>query len=110
MKKFLSILLIIITLLSISGCKNYMQEKYVLKAQIIDNGEKIEVNVIESDYAFGTYLVITGPTTIFIDQDGKIISKNQLTKGSVVEITYGGQVMMSYPPQSVAGVIKIIEN
>ena len=82
---------------------------FVLKAIVTTVGEKIEVEVIESDYAFGTYLVITGEQTEFLDVNGNKISKNNLVSGNVIEITYGGQVMMSLPPQIVASKIKIIE-
>ena len=108
MKKFLIVFLTVISLIFITACKENMNN-FVLKAIVTTVGEKIEVEVIESDYAFGTYLVITGEQTEFLDVNGNKISKNNLVSGNVIEITYGGQVMMSLPPQIVASKIKIIE-
>ena len=48
--------------------------------------EKIEVEVIESDYAFGTYLVITGAQTEFLDCNGNKIDK---TKRRIYVIFFG---------------------
>ena len=111
MKKFLSIIIILITLILFAGCKEEMNNdnNFVLKATITKIDDKIEVEIIESDYAFGTYLVITSNETDFINENGKKISKNNLTVGDTVEITYGGQVMMSLPPQIVAKKIKILK-
>ncbi len=70
--------------------------------------EKIEVNVIESDYASGIYWVITSSETAFFDADGKEIKKADLAIGDTVEILYSGQVMMSLPPQIVAARITVL--
>ena len=70
--------------------------------------EKIEVEVIYDEYATGTYLVLTSTETEFIGLFGAPITKNDLNEGAIVEIVYGGQVMMSIPPQIVAKKIKVI--
>ena len=75
---------------------------FVLKAIVQSINEKIEVEVIESDYAFGPYWVITSEQTDFEGRDGMKISRDEINVGDTVEITYSGQVMMSYPPQIVA--------
>ncbi|MBO5926426.1 MAG: hypothetical protein J6Q38_02565 [Clostridia bacterium] len=108
MKKFLASVLAVISLIFITACKENMNN-FVLKAIVTTVGEKIEVEVIESDYAFGTYLVITGEQTEFLDVNGNKIDKTNLVSGNVIEITYGGQVMMSFPPQIVANKIQVIE-
>ena len=72
-------------------------------ASVVAVGEKIEVTVIEGDYgASGPYLVITGDATAYRDSEGNAIGRGDLKAGDEVEIYYGGQVMMSYPPQIVA--------
>ena len=79
--------------------------KYDVKmtASIKAINEKIEVEVIEGDYgASGIYWVLTNENTDFTAKDGSVISKADLKVGDVIEIGYGGQVMMSYPPQIVA--------
>ena len=85
-----------------------MSQSFVLKAIVSTVGEKIEVEVIESDYAFGTYQVITSDATDFIGKDGSAITKSDLKSGDTVEITYNGQTMLSLPPQIVAHKIVVI--
>ena len=74
-------------------------DSFSLKAKITSVGEKIEVEVYDSDYAFGTYLVITDAATTYLDENGKTISRLDLTAGDRIEIFYGGQTMQSFPPQ-----------
>ena len=88
-----------------SGTTN---QSFVLKAIVGTVGEKIEVEVIESDYAFGIYHVITSDSTDFIGKDGSAITKSDLKSGDTVEITYNGQTMLSLPPQIVAHKIVVI--
>ena len=108
-KKLTALLLIAISSVLLTCCKNNMQNQtFELKATIISVDEKILVNVIESDYAFGEYLVITSLNTKFIDVNGENISKTNLNVNDTIIITYDGQVMMSYPPQIVASKITII--
>lgn len=59
----------------------------------------IEIDVINSDYAFGIYWVLISQDTIICDANGNRIFLNDIKPGDTVEIVYGGQVMMSYPPQ-----------
>ena len=79
-------------------------------ARIDKMGEKIEVMVKESEYTWGTHLVITAPHTQYVGIDGKKISRDDLNAGQVVEIIYNGQVMLSYPPQIVALRITVKES
>lgn len=84
-------------------------DDFVLKAKVISvNDRNIEVEVIESDYAFGVYWVLTNESTVYFDKDGSSINRVDIKPDSTVEITYGGQVMMSYPPQIVAHKIKTV--
>ena len=69
---------------------------------------RIEVEVIEGEYgATGPYSVITSTDTSILDAEGKHISLSSLSVGDTIEITYSGQVMLSYPPQIVAIKIKL---
>ncbi len=113
MKKFLCVFVLILCQLFLVGCdqtNGMNNEKFVLKAEVLSVNEKIEVNVIDSDYAFGVYHVITSNETQFFDSDGNVIDKSSVKINDVIEITYGGQVMMSYPPQIVASKIVIKQN
>ena len=85
------------------------QNSVTMTAKITDVDEKITVEVLESDYTSGTHLVITSDSTIYLGKNGNEISRSDLKENDVVEISYSGQVMLSYPPQIVALQIKIAE-
>ncbi len=78
-------------------------DEFVLKAVVkaVTNGT-VEAEVIESDYAFGIYWVRTGENTQFSYSDGSAATIDDIAAGDTVQISYNGQVMMSYPPQIVA--------
>lgn len=117
MKRYLSALTIILALLLTVGCgsgassgggDDAKNDGFVLKAVVKSTSEtdRLEVEVIESDYAFGIYWVLTNSDTAYCSADGKTVSRDKIKVGDTVEITYGGQVMMSYPPQIVASKIQ----
>lgn len=85
------------------------RSKYVLKAIVkAVNSEHIEVEVIESDYAFGIYWILTSNETRYLNSKGSYIQRSNIKVGDTIEITYSGQTMLSYPPQVVAYSIKIL--
>ena len=112
MKKYLAIALAMLMLMTV-GCQSTdndpITENFHLKAIVKSNdgGDRLEVEVIESDYAFGIYIVHTS-NAAFINAEGEAISPTDIQVGDTVEITYSGQVMMSYPPQIVAMKVKKI--
>ena len=111
MKMFVRALLVVALLSLLVSCTRNeddgMQVKMTAKIESID--QKIEVTVIKGEYgASGTYLVITGDTTEYQDKNGKKIGRDGLGMGDTVEIIYGGQVMMSIPPQIAAREIRIL--
>ncbi len=85
-----------------------ISESVMMRAVIRDIGEKIEVEVTESEYTFGIHWVITHDATAFYGKDGSVISRGDLNVGDNVEILYSGQVMLSYPPQIVAHRITVL--
>ena len=119
MKKIIKIAIMVLTLSLLSACGTSSGggsdvgdggtvDPFVLKATVNAVGERIEVEVIESDYAFGPYWVITSDDTQFVGKNGGKITKQDIKAGDTVEITYNGQVMMSYPPQIVARKITVL--
>ena len=78
-----------------------------MRATIIAIEEKIEVEVIESEYTSGPYHVITSGDTVF-QKNGIKIGRDDIKVGDTVEIYYSGQVMLSYPPQIVAHKIIVV--
>ena len=109
--KFASSLLILMALTACdtagSGDNTNIGDEFKLTATVIAVNEKIEVDVVESQYASGIYLVITSTETKYYDNAGNEISREEIRAGDTVEILYGGQVMMSYPPQIVAARITV---
>ena len=85
---------------------NDAKDKFQMKATVTMVGEKIEVEVIESEYASGPFWIITSDSTAFLNASGKKITREDIKAGDTVTVTYNGQVMMSYPPQVVAITIK----
>jgi hypothetical protein len=79
-----------------------------MKAKITNIGDFIEVEVLESEYTSGPHWVITSGETEFISPLGIKITREMLSVGNEVEITYSGQVMMSYPPKIVAHSIRVL--
>ena len=78
-------------------------DSFVLKAIVkAVHNDMIEVEVIESDYAFGIYHVRTGIQTEYTNSDGAAINRSDIKSGDTIKISYSGQTMMSYPPQIVA--------
>ena len=81
-----------------------------MTAEIIAISDRLEVEVISGEYgASGIYWVITSDDTPCFDSEGNTIKFSDLEVGDKIEIIYGGQVMMSYPPQIVAKKIKILK-
>lgn len=82
-------------------------DSVAMTATVTALGERLEVEVTESEYTFGTFWVIT-TDTLFYDKEGNQITKDDIKVGDSVKILYSGQVMLSYPPQIVAA--KITKN
>lgn len=81
---------------------------YMAKVSNIDDKHHIAVEIIDSQIAFGTYWVLVGGQTTFVDEDGTSLTREDIKVGDTIEIIFSGQVMMSYPPQIAA--IKIIRH
>ena len=112
MKKIAFIASILLVLALVTSCYITEGEKNlegVKMTAIIKNiDDKIEVEVIEGQYgATGIYWVNFSDDTVFTNAEGVRLSVSSLKVRDTVEITYGGQVMMSYPPQIVALKIEI---
>ena len=73
-----------------------------MRAVIRAINEKIEVDVLESEYTSGVHWVLTNNSTVFLNPDGELLSREDLCVGDTVRILYSGQIMLSYPPQIVA--------
>ena len=118
MKNIIKIALLVLTLSLLASCAPNENggdnggggggQTFTLKATVNAVGEKIEVDVIEGEYASGIYWVIVSDETELIGKNGKKIAKDDIKVGDTLEIVYNGQVMMSYPPQIVARKITVL--
>ena len=86
------------------------KNEFVMKAEIISVEEKLLVNVLEAEYAFGEYLIIIPPEISIKDESGADLSRTDLKEREILNIVYNGQVMMSYPPQVVARAITLVSD
>ena len=112
MKKYIVVAAFILLACLLFACSveggNKDVEGVKMTAIIKSIDDKIEVDVVEGDYgASGIYWVNVGSNTVYLDKNGNRTIKAFLKVGDTVEITYGGQVMMSYPPQIVALKIQV---
>ena len=69
------------------------------KVTNVSDTRHIEMEIIESDIAFGTYWVIVGDPTELYGKDGEKIDRSDIKIGDTIDVVFGGQVMQSYPPQ-----------
>ncbi len=81
---------------------------FVFRGTVFEVAELLGVEMEETDYSFGPYHVITSEETTYFDESGNPTSRDAIKIGSVIEITFSGQVMMSYPPKISAKSIKIV--
>ena len=75
---------------------------FVAKATVLELGDKILVDVYEAEYASGSYLVIIPEGISIVGKSGENLTRGDIKVGNRLEITYNGQVMLSYPAQIVA--------
>lgn len=102
------LLALALPVLILTGCGGSKTKRDGVKmtARVTAVGERIEVEVIESEYTSGPYFIITDSDTEYLGKNGERIARSAIKVGDTVEITYSGQVMLSYPPQVVAYSIK----
>ena len=113
MKNFIIFLLLAGVLFSLPSCTHIngeeeRMETYKLYAIVKEVGDRLEVEVVESDYAFGIYWVLISDRTEFFLPDGKRATLSDIKAGDKIEIVYNGQTMLSYPPQIVALGVKVV--
>lgn len=112
-KKIIAIAILMMTLI-LAGCQpadnggagGGIEEKnergeFVFKGEVTDlsNYRHIEMEIIDSNIAFGTYHALTDKSTLFFDNDGNTITRNDIKVGDVIEVVFSGQVMQSFPPK-----------
>ncbi len=107
MKKILKSIICLLSLGLLVSCGNGCLETYTMKATVSAlSSARLEVEVYSAQYAEGPYSIIVDSTTKITDASGNKITLSDIAVGDKIEITYGGQVMLSYPPQVFATKIK----
>ena len=111
-----SVMLLALALACVCACASkeesdheFPTEGFFMKARIIAVNDRIEVEVIESEYASGIIWVNTSEETLVLDEDGKDIEISDLALDDVIEIAYSGQIMMSYPGQIVGLAVRKVK-
>ena len=112
MKKIILIVSVVLVLSLLVSCYITEEEQNMegakMTAVIKNIADKIEVEVIEGDYnVSGIYWVNISSETVFTDENNVRLSLSNLKVGDIIEITYSGQVALSYPPQISARKIQI---
>ena len=108
-KKIIAIAILIMTLL-LTGCQggndNAIDEKnelgeFVFRGRVtgISSTRYIEMEIIDSEIAFGTYHVLVSDQTTVYDKKGNSTSIDYIKIGDVIDVVFSGQVMNSYPPK-----------
>ena len=107
-KKLIKSIFVLLTLGFLVSCGDSgFNTDYSMKAIVesVGNG-RLEVTVYDAEYAEGTYSINFDGDTKFLNANGKKITVSDIAVGDKVEIFYGGQVMLSYPPQIYASKIR----
>ena len=102
LSKIIKIALLVLCLGALTACDaapTGEPGEFRLKATVTAVTDRLEVEVYDSDYAFGTYHVLTDISTAYYNANGGRISASDIKPGDRIEIYYGGQTMQSYPPQ-----------
>ena len=81
--------------------------KAEMVAEILEINDTILVEIKDSEYLFGKCIIILHEDILYLSNSGSKITKSHLKVGDVIKIGYGGQVMLSYPPQVVAYTITL---
>lgn len=113
-KKILALSLACLTLFA-TGChsvtssgyrsaddRNTGGEQFTLTGRVISVTDRLEIEVTDSEYASGVYWVLISDETEIVDKDGNQIFLSDIRPEDTVDVVYGGQVMMSCPPQIAA--------
>lgn len=75
----------------------------VFRGQVTSIDKKeIQMEIVDSEIAFGIYRVLYNSETPFFGLDGQQITLSDIEIGDVIEVVFSGQVMQSYPPQIAA--------
>ena len=83
------------------------ENNFYLAGKVTGISDRIEIDVTDGEYAYGVYWILVSGETEILDANGNTISLDGIKIGDTVEVTYGGQVMMSYPPQVSAIKVKL---
>ena len=113
MKKSLLLLFVILLFCSLSSCNlptgddsgnenENPADPAVISGTVTAVNNRIELLADETEISSGPYSVIITDTTEFYFENGGKAALDDVKTGHKVEISFNGQVMLSYPAQIVA--------
>ena len=111
MKILKKIIIGALSLMLLAGCsENEAPSEYKFRAVVNEIGEgELLVTVSDEDgLHFGEYRVLVSTRTVYYLSDGVKGNIGSVEHGDVIEVTYNGQVMRSFPPQVAALKIAIL--
>jgi hypothetical protein len=79
------------------------------KVTNLGDNRELEMEIVDSEIAFGLYRVLISGETTFYGVDGEKIDRGEIELDDIIEVVFSGQVMMSYPPQIAAKRVYIAE-
>lgn len=78
------------------------------KVTSTESNRYIEMEIADSEIAFGTYWVLVNDNTPFYNRDGVSIERADINVGDIIEVVFSGQVMNSFPPQIAAKRVYVV--
>ena len=88
--------------------ENILPESVTMAGTVTAVNNRIELTADETQYTSGPYSVIITEETKFSFANGNTATLDDVKVGDRVEITFNGQVMLSYPAQVVAHEVVIL--
>ena len=110
MKKLKGIIMAIASLFLLAGCAGSAGASsgtvsFTAVVNSVSDGV-IDATVNDDGVHFGEYRILVSVVTRYYHSDGTGGSLKEIETGDIIEVTYNGQVMRSFPPQVAA--IKIV--
>jgi hypothetical protein len=82
------------------------------QAEIIESGSTLLItpDLESNEYRSSDKMSVSLVDTVITDKDGEKIAREDLKAGDIIEITYNGMILESYPAQISASSIKVVDH
>jgi hypothetical protein len=84
----------------------------IFKAEVIETGNSLLIapDQESNEYKSSDKISVSLNDAKFMNQDGEEITKEDLKVGDIIEVTYNGVILESYPAQITAANIKVVDH